>query len=260
MIPKVIHYCWFGHGKKNHLIRKCMKTWHEVMPDYMIKEWNEENFDIHINSYVEEAYKAKKFGYVSDFVRLYALYNEGGIYMDTDVEVLKRLDKFLSLEAFSSRESDCGTLTATMGSVKGGQWVKDLMDDYSGRKFIFPDGSYNWKTNVEYTDDLMRRKFGVKKENTKIEIPGYVTIYPMEWFCPKSWGTGCLNLSENTYTIHHFTASYDPPWLTQKKRAIVWTRYHLGVWPTRVLNLVWNNPIKIPMVLLKGIKRLIVKD
>ena len=104
-IPKVIHYCWFGRGKLPKLAKKCIKSWKKYLPDYKIIEWNEDNFDINSNQYVREAYEAKKYAFVSDYVRLYALYNYGGIYMDTDVEVIKSLDEFLIHEAFSGFES-----------------------------------------------------------------------------------------------------------------------------------------------------------
>ena len=101
MIPKKIHYCWFGHGEMPKLAKKCIKSWNKYCPDYEIKEWNEDNFDIDKYPYVREAYDNRKFAFVTDVVRLYAIYTEGGIYMDTDVEVLKPLDPFLKHIAFS---------------------------------------------------------------------------------------------------------------------------------------------------------------
>ena len=106
MIPKVVHYCWFGRGEMPELAKKCIASWKTFLPDYQIKEWNEDNFDINCNQYVKEAYESRKFAFVTDYVRLYAIYTEGGVYMDTDVEVLKTLDPFLHHHAFSGFETD----------------------------------------------------------------------------------------------------------------------------------------------------------
>ena len=139
MIPKVIHYCWFGQGKMSSLAEKCIASWRSLLPDFSIKCWNEDNFDIESNRYVKEAYSAKKYAFVTDYVRLYALYTEGGIYMDSDVEVIKRIDRFLSFPAFTGFETTGGCITGIMGSEKHGQWVKDLLNEYEERCFINPD-------------------------------------------------------------------------------------------------------------------------
>ena len=117
-IPKVILYCWFGRGEKPELAKKCIESWKKYCPDYEFKEWNEDNFDIHSNKYVEQAYNARKFAFVTDYVRLYALYYEGGVYMDTDVEVLKPIDEFLKHKAFSSFENNNTIPTGLMASEK----------------------------------------------------------------------------------------------------------------------------------------------
>ena len=131
MIPKVIHYCWFGRGKMPEMALKCIESWKKYLPEYKIKEWNEDNFDLDMYPYVREAYDNRKFAFVTDVVRLYALYNEGGIYMDTDVEVLKSLDPFLHHNAFSGFEDDKNIPTGIMASEKGGRWAKENLDYYS---------------------------------------------------------------------------------------------------------------------------------
>ena len=213
MIPKIIHYCWFGHGKKSELIEKCMATWKKFLPEYEIKEWNEDNFDVSSVQYVREAYTERKWAFVSDYVRLYALYHEGGIYMDTDVEVLRPIDKFLNLAAFSGYQDADQCLTGIMGSEKGGEWVKDLLDDYEGRSFYRKTGEINETTNVEYTTYLMRTKKGMRIDGKHEEIAGYVTFFPVDYFCPKLCVQGIVNLTENSYTIHHFAGS----WLGQRR-------------------------------------------
>lgn len=99
-IPKVVHYCWFGRGEKPRKLQKCIKSWHKHLPEFQFVEWNEDNFDVTVNRYVQEAYEQRKYAFVSDYARLHALYSQGGIYMDTDVEVIRPLDRFLELEAF----------------------------------------------------------------------------------------------------------------------------------------------------------------
>ena len=180
MIPKIIHYCWFGHGPKPELIQRCMASWKKYLPEYKLKEWNEEDFDVNCIPYVKEAYKQRRWAFVSDYVRLYALYHDGGIYMDTDEEVLNPIDRFLSLAAFSGYQNAEQCLTG-----EGGEWVKDLMDDYIGRSFYRPNGEINETTNVECTTYLMRKKKGMKIDGNLEEALGYVTFFPAEYFCPQ---------------------------------------------------------------------------
>jgi len=164
MIPKKIHYCWFGKNPMPKLAQKCINSWNKYCSDYEIICWNEDNFDINSNEYVKEAYENKKFAFVTDYVRLYALYNYGGVYMDTDVEVLKSLDKFLENEAFSGFENTEYVPTGIMASTKGNNVIKDLLDYYKDRHFIKEDGSFDLKTNTETITSIMEKK-GLNKNN-----------------------------------------------------------------------------------------------
>ena len=119
MIPRIVHYCWFGHGQKPALAIKCIDSWKRLMPDFELKEWNESNFDISVCSYVKEAYESRKFAFVADYVRLYALATEGGVYMDSDVEVIRSLKPFLGHIAFTGYQNGGGCITGTMGSEGG---------------------------------------------------------------------------------------------------------------------------------------------
>lgn len=208
-IPKVIHYCWFGKGEKPDLAKKCIESWKKYCSDYEFKEWNEENFDINSNEYVKQAYESRKFAFVTDYVRLYALYNEGGVYMDTDVEVLKPIDEFLKHKAFSSFENNNMIPTGLMAAEKGNEWIKDLLDEYNDLKFIDEDGNMDLTTNVTRITNLTKEKYGLKLESSFQDLKdGIVTMYPYDYFCPKDWTTGEINLTDNSYTIHHFSGSW----------------------------------------------------
>lgn len=207
MIPKKIHYCWFGRGKMPELALKCIASWKKHLPDYEIKEWNEDNFDMEAYPYVKEAYQTRKFAFITDVVRLYALYTEGGVYMDTDVEVLKSLDPFLHHVAFSGFENDTSVPTGIMASEKGGKWAKENLSYYDNRHFILPDGSMDLTTNVTTITSLML-PYGLKCNNTYQDFPGLITFYPKDFFCPKSYLDGEIHLTENTVVIHHFAGSW----------------------------------------------------
>lgn len=211
MIPKIIHYCWFGGNPLPKDARKCINSWKKHLPDYEIKEWNEATFDINSNRYVKEAYENRKFAFVTDYVRLYALFHEGGIYMDTDVEVLKSYDPFLEHNAFSGFENNNFVPTGMMASEKNGIWVKELLDEYDNRSFVKEDGSLDTTTNtVTITDNMIRH--GLIQNNTYQDFPGLVTMYPSDYFCPKDHSTGLIHLTENSVCIHHFACS----WLNHK--------------------------------------------
>ena len=224
MIPKVIHYCWFGRGQMPELALMCIESWKKFLPDYEIKEWNEDNFDLDMYPYVREAYDNRKFAFVTDVVRLFALYTEGGIYMDTDVEVLKSLDPFLHHHAFSGFEDEHNIPTGIMASEKGGKWAKDNLDYYNGRHFVMEDGTLDLTTNVVTITNYML-PLGLKQNNTFQDFPKLITFYPKDYFCPKDAATGYVILSDNSVTIHHFNAS----WFSPKERYLlhIKQRYHI---------------------------------
>lgn len=218
MIPKIIHYCWFGRNPLPPLAKKCIASWKKHLPEYEIKEWNEDNFDLDMFPYAREAYDNRKFAFVTDIVRLYALYNEGGIYMDTDVEVLKSLDGFLHHTAFSGFENETNVPTGIMASEKGGLWAKENLEYYNGRHFVKSDGSLDTTTNVTIITDYMVKK-GLKQKNGYFDFPGLITIYPKDYFCPIGQSFK-LEISPNTVCIHHFAGSWLPKKKLFKKRII----------------------------------------
>jgi len=215
MIPKIVHYCWFGGKPLPSEAVKYIESWKKHLPDYKIIEWNESNFDLDMYSFTREALDNKKYAFITDVVRLYALKEYGGIYMDTDVEVLKSLDQFLIHTAFSGFENDDYVPTGIMASEKGGVWVNELLKYYENHPFVNDDGSFNMESNTSIITKMMLNK-GVVMNNKFQEIKEYVTFYPNDYFCPKSYKTGQIELTNNSYTIHHFAKS----WITPRKRWI----------------------------------------
>lgn len=206
MIPKIIHYCWFGGNPLPELLVTYIESWKKYCPDYIIKEWNENNFDLSCNAYVKEAYEAKKWAFITDYVRLYAMVTEGGIYMDTDVEVIKSLDGFLHHQAFSGFEDEKNIPTGIMACEKGFPLFEELLHDYDNRHFKLADGSYDITTNVVTITDACK-KHGFLLNNRMQTVDGFA-IYPKDWFCPKDFNTGRINLTDNTHTIHHFSGTW----------------------------------------------------
>ena len=183
MIPKVIHYCWFGGNPLPEMARRCIASWKKHCPDYEIIEWNETNFDLNFNPYVKEAYEAKKWAFVTDVVRLYALVTYGGIYMDTDVEVLKPLDAFLEHEAFSGFEAEDHIPTGIMAAEKGAPMFVELLNDYNGVHFKHEDGTLDLTTNVtRITDACLKHGLVL---NNQLQVVNGFALYPNDYFCPK---------------------------------------------------------------------------
>lgn len=211
MIPKIIHYCWFGRNPKPHLVQKCVESWKKYCPDYEIKEWNEGNFDYSQCQYAAEAYREKKWGFVSDFVRLKVIYDFGGIYLDTDVELLKSLDSLLNEKAVLGFEnhSEVNTGLIIMSEAKN-TIIKSMYEIYYEKKFYNIDGTLNLISCPKYNTQVLAG-FGLQQNNTKQTITdgiSQVAVFPTEYFCPKDFESGDCILSENTYAIHHYSASW----------------------------------------------------
>jgi len=215
MIPKKIHYCWFGKGQMPAIAMKCINSWKKFLPDYDLVLWNEDNFDINSNLYVKQAYENRKFAFVTDYVRLYALYSEGGVYMDTDVEVLRSYDEFLGLPAFSGFETAGNVPTGMMAGEKGCRWAKELLAYYMDKKFVKNDGSLDMTTNTSMITNYMLTK-GITLNNQFQEFSDLVVMYPSEYFCPKDHRTGVMQITKNSYCIHHFAMS----WIDPKKKRL----------------------------------------
>ncbi len=222
MIPKKIHYCWFGRGEKPELAKKCIKSWKKYCPNYEIIEWNEENFDINSNQYVKEAYENKKYAFVTDYVRLFVLYTQGGIYMDTDVEVIKPLDEYLHHEAVSGFENTTQIPTGLMACREGFPLFGELLHFYDDARFVNKDGSLNLTTNVETITNIVLRH-GFVQNGQYQEIEGFA-IYPSNIFCPEHSKLTDKIYMKDTATIHFFSGSWKSEKI-RKREGSWWWKY-----------------------------------
>lgn len=195
-MEKIIHAVWLGHGEQNELIKNCIESWHKYLPDYKIKIWNEDNFDLNFNKYFQQAYENRKFAFCSDIVRLYALYTEGGIYLDTDVEVLKSLDEFLNETAFTGFESVGYPVCATMGAEKGNPLIKELLDYYNDKEFKVEDDWTKYKTNTVIISEILA-EHGIDRYKNEIQRTSEITVYPTTYFNDKGG-----------YTYHYMNGSW----------------------------------------------------
>ncbi len=210
MIPKTIHYCWFGRHPLPKSVVKCINSWKIFFPGYEIKEWNEDNFDVNIIHYTQEAYEAKKYAFVSDYARLWILYHYGGLYFDTDVEVIKPMDDIIERGPFMGVERNGLNLTVAPGLGLGAYpempIYKELLDLYEHLHFKNNNGTLNQKTIVSYTTEILE-KHGLKNVS-EIQVVNAVYIYPSDYFNPFDELTGRLHITENTRSIHWFMTSW----------------------------------------------------
>ncbi len=214
-IPKMIHYCWFGGKPLPESAKRCIESWKKYCPDYEIKRWDESNFDIDSIPFIKQAYDAKKWAFVTDYARLKIIYENGGIYFDTDVELLRNIDDLLLLDGFMGAED--GGLIATglgFGAAKNHSFIKILMNDYLS--LPFPNDSKDLAKIAcpEITTSTFE-KYGYIRNNEIQTVEG-ITVFPEEYFCPINCQTYNVNITENTYSIHH----YDASWKSSNKKKI----------------------------------------
>lgn len=207
MIPKVIHYCWFGSGEIPEKDKKCIESWKKYCPDYKIIQWNEHNYDINKNVYMKEAYEAQKWGFVPDFARLDIIYQNGGIYLDTDVEVVRNLDELLKNHAyFGFEEGEFINPGSGFGAEAYHPGIKKLMSIYQDRHFKKEDGSYDTTPSpVLHRDKL--KELGMQL-NDKKQVVEDITLYPTEYFSPFRYYTGLLITTDKTFSIHRYNMSW----------------------------------------------------
>tara|TARA_R110000868_G_scaffold345769_2_gene606868 strand:+ start:1538 stop:2299 length:762 start_codon:yes stop_codon:yes gene_type:complete len=231
MIPKTIHYCWFGKKPLPKKALNCINSWKYYFPDYEIKLWNEDNFDVNLVRYTKEAYQMKKYAFISDYARFWIIFHYGGIYFDTDVEVIQPMNDILAQGAYMGCEIDGrdvlnGEANLNEIAVNPGSGIaatsnlklyKQILDFYESLSFINLDGTLNLTTIVKYTTDILKEN-GLKNVNV-IQNIGEITIYPADYFCPIDYATMTMTrMTKNTRTIHHFEASWIPiSWKIKKQ-------------------------------------------
>ena len=217
-IPKKIHYCWFGGGEKSTLIKQCIDSWEKFAPDCEIIEWNESNYDVTKNSYMSQAYQAKRWGFVPDYARLDIVYEYGGIYLDTDVELIRPIDELLNGTGFCGFEhADHNAIFSVntgsgFGAEKGDAVIRIMRDYYDEISFVNDDATLNLQPSPRFNTDALR-KLGLRCDNSMQQI-GAITVYPYEYFCPVNWKTHKCTTTPNTFSIHHFDAS----WLSAQEK------------------------------------------
>ncbi len=224
-IPRIIHYCWFGRKTPSRLAGECLRSWRQAAGDFQVKLWNEDNCDLGLNRYVEQAYAAGKFAFVSDYFRLLALYREGGVYLDTDVELRHGLEPFLGHSSFLGFESANSLGTAIMGAAAGSDWLRRCLDHYADRDFALPDGGFDTTPNVKMITRIMVEA-GLKIDGRRQSLAGDIQIYPKLVFFPdredlrepKSGAAAAEREAPTGCAIHHCEGS----WMTfgQRLRAL----------------------------------------
>jgi hypothetical protein len=235
LIPKIIHYCWFGGNPLPDTALKCIASWKKYCPDYEIKQWDESNFDVNACAYTREAYKAKKWAFVSDYARFKILYDEGGLYFDTDVEIIKPMDDIIERGPFMGCEpsvkrnkiaaglglaanaglglaANAGLGLAANAGLPESKLYRSILHYYEKQHFLMSNGSINTETVVTRVTNILE-KHGFKGDGSIEHICG-TYIYPSEYFCPMDGLTGELKITKNTHSIHH----YDGSWYSKRER------------------------------------------
>lgn len=213
MIPKTIHYCWFGHAPLPPSALKCINSWKKYFPEYNIVEWNEDNFDVNMIPYTREAYKDKKYAFVSDFARFWILYQYGGIYFDTDVEVIQSFESILSKGGFMGIEKNAfveGKPAVAPGLGMGieaeNSFYKEMIDYYTKTPYCTKEGEKHPITIVVHTTKELYKSGMIPSH--KLQMINDFWIYPEDVFCPLDSTTGVLTITDNTVSIHHYTCSW----------------------------------------------------
>lgn len=223
MIPHIIHYCWFGRKPLPPLAKRCIASWRKYFPNYEIKEWNEDNFDVNAIAYTREAYEAKKYAFVSDYARFKILYEQGGLYFDTDVEIIRPLDDIIERGPFMGCEQDASGATTIavnpglgLGVNLGLGLYKEMLDLYATLHFKTADNSFNQKTVVLYTTEVLE-KHGLQAKTDIQQVAG-IWIYPKEYFNPTKLTGRKVIPTSNTRSIHHYAGTWQSPYIRMKKK------------------------------------------
>ncbi|MBR5125193.1 MAG: glycosyl transferase [Oscillospiraceae bacterium] len=209
-IPKIIHYCWFGGGEIPERDQKCIASWKKYCPDYEIIQWNEDNYDVTQIPYMKAAYDAKRWGFVPDYIRMDVVHRYGGIYMDTDVELIRPLDELLHYGAYAGVEADsnCINFGLGYGAEPGHPLLRELCDHYKTLEFQNEDGSLNLTPNPIIVTEYLKKRKDVHVVPGEIREAEGLTLLPSEYLCPQNFTTGKTVLTDKTFSIHHYHASW----------------------------------------------------
>ena len=218
MIPRIIHYCWFGRGPKSADALKNIEGWRQLHPDFEIIEWNETNFDTNVCDYVREAYAQRKFAFVSDYARGLALWQMGGVYLDCDVELVGRLDPFLHHVAFWGFEADAYVATSTIGCVPAYPLIRDYLDQYHERHFVRADGVMDQTTNVVVINHLLGSR-GLVRNGQQQTLSDQSVVYPMQVFSPLDYIMHVNHRDQSTVAIHHYQHTWGSPTKRWRKKS-----------------------------------------
>lgn len=214
MIPKIIHYCWFGRSPLPSSAKRCIASWKKYLPDYEIKEWNEDNFDVNRIPYTRDAYAAKKYAFVSDYARFWVLYHYGGVYFDTDVEVIRPMDVFIAKGPFMGWEKPGSTGVYSiapglgLAANKEQPLYQEILHGFEHLNFYDENGERNNYSMIPLVTDLLTQK-GLKKDGS-MQVIDNVILYPSEYLCPMEYFTGKVTITDNTYAIHWYTMTWLP--------------------------------------------------
>lgn len=249
VIPKIIHYCWFGNNPLPSKVKECIASWRKYFPDYEIKEWNETNFDLKSNLYAKEAYDSKKWAFVADYVRLYVLVKYGGIYLDTDVEMVKNMDLLLKYKGFCCFETKNQLCTAVLACEPHFKLFEKWLHFYDTKVFDF---DYEEPNVLLFT--RICQKYGLKLDNKRQSING-LQVFPSEYFSPKDYMTGEIVMTNNTFAIHHFSESWhsnlEIRMHKREQKIIQKFGYSNGIYISKIINF----PFKVYNALVKrGVK------
>lgn len=233
MIPKIIHYCWFGGNPIPQEYQRYIQSWKKFFPDYEIKEWNEENYDVNCIPFSKEAFEVGKYAFVSDYARLRILYEQGGVYFDTDVEVIRPMDDILEKGNYFAFEKNINVPSAAINVAPGlgfaceahSPIIKEIMEYYENSHYIQPDGRRVSITIVTVTTEVLKRH-GLVMSDKPLDIDGGFTIYPWEYFCPLEYQSNKVEITSNTRTIHHYSAT----WLSRWEKMMI----KKGYWIARI--------------------------
>lgn len=228
LIPKIVHYCWFGGNEKPTQVQMYIQSWKDKLPGYEFVEWNENNFPIDYCQYTIDAYNNKKYAFVSDVARLYALHNYGGVYFDTDVEVRKSLDDYLDADIVVSFESSSLLMTGFFASSINNEVIKGLLDEYQNRCFIQADGSLNTVANTVYLTEYLKRNCGLQVNCKEQTLEHNIKVYTYKLFGAFFADMSSFFIDENTILVHHCMAS----WQNRRFKVL----FYLKKWMAKHMN------------------------